>query len=149
MLSPLKYLTSRDEHNELLSMDSPKAAAEAFWLKHAGSKERASGLIRNFYNRVEYANRYFSSYKEGWKTDRGMIYIVFGLPSTIYRRDGSERWIYDQQPHRESLNFVFDKETHPFGENHYILQRDESYKSAWYQAVDDWRHGRVTSSIER
>ena len=29
---------------------------------------------------IEEANKQFSNYKEGWKTDMGMMYILFGPP---------------------------------------------------------------------
>ena len=39
---------------------------------------------RGYYNRIEYANRYFRVMrKEGWRTDRGMILIQFGQPDHI------------------------------------------------------------------
>lgn len=45
-------------------------------------------LEHEFFNRVSVANQKFSSFKEGrqgWKTDRGRIYIVYGPPSDYER----------------------------------------------------------------
>jgi hypothetical protein len=32
---------------------------------------------------VRQANRLFTNYKEGWKTDTGMYYILYGRPSSV------------------------------------------------------------------
>jgi len=40
-----------------------------------------------YFRRVKYANKNFSVFRDGWKTDRGMIYILFGPPNEIVRYD--------------------------------------------------------------
>jgi len=40
------------------------------------------------------ANYFFTSYKPGWMTDRGMIYIVLGPPVILHKGDDFEEWIY-------------------------------------------------------
>src|SRR5690606_37096907 len=82
LIEALRYLTTAKEYDELMSADDKKAAVDDFWIKVSGSKERARFLIRMFYTRMQNANRFFPSYLEGWKTDRGMIYLVFGPPKT-------------------------------------------------------------------
>lgn len=75
------------------------------------------GTLRNeafeeYYSRVDYVDKNFRSYNEGWLTDMGMIYIVLGPPSTVNRRinntDGSVivEWIY-VQANRRFLFFDF------------------------------------------
>lgn len=55
-----------------------------------------------YYRRVEYADQTFRSYTEGWLTDMGMVYIIFGPPNNVerqsYRSDGKivEVWYYPQ-----------------------------------------------------
>lgn len=57
-------------------------------------------LMEEYYRRVEYADVNFASYREGWKTDRGMLYIVLGPPDDIDRssydlpRRPREVWYY-------------------------------------------------------
>ncbi len=139
LVPPLRYLTTTPEFDALLGAPNPKAAVDSFWIKTAGNEDRAVQLIKDYYSRVEYANTYFVSYKEGWKTDRGMIYIIFGPPQTVYRRTDIETWIYGEQGNRVSLRFDFIKNINPFTENDYSLQRDSGYKNAWFMAVDYWR----------
>jgi GWxTD domain-containing protein len=145
MLGPLRLLTSNKEFNDYNMLADKKEAVDKFWLESAGNPNRAKELIRVFYTRVKYANHYFTSYTEGWKTDRGMIYIVFGLPATIYKSETAERWIYGSSQGNRTVVFNFSKTAHPFSDNHFVLARDEMYRIAWNQAVETWRNGRIYS----
>lgn len=43
-------------------------------------------LMEEYYRRVEYANRYFTGgFRDGWDTDRGMVYIIMAAPDDIER----------------------------------------------------------------
>ena len=144
MVSPLRYISSNDEYQKFTSSKNPKQDIDNFWLTASGgSKQRARELIRNYYNRIEDANRYFSSYQEGWKTDRGMIYLIFGPPSSIFRSSEGETWTYGQERNYMALSFNFVKMDNPFSDNDYALQRSANYRNLWYNAVDLWRDGRI------
>ena len=58
-------------HEELKSNPHPRQAVDGFWIERAANEERTRMLIRKYYTRVQDANRFFSSYTEGWRTDRG------------------------------------------------------------------------------
>ena len=120
-----------------------RAAVERFWLDAAGSKDRARSAIRTYFERVENANRYFTSYVEGWRTDRGLVHIIFGSPNTIYRAPDTETWIYGEENNMMSLTFRFSKRDIPFTNNDLVLDRDPTFKGAWYRNVESWRNGRV------
>ncbi len=139
LIPPLRYLTSNKEFKQLMTAPDQKMAADSFWISFSGNEERALEILKQYYGRVELANRYFTSFKEGWKTDRGMIYIIFGLPKTVYRRDNIETWVYGEKGNRVSLTFDFIKAINPFTENDCVLQRQTDYKTAWFIAVDYWR----------
>jgi GWxTD domain-containing protein len=139
LIPPLRFLTTTKEYKKMLSSENPKQAVDEFWVEVAGNEERAVELIKNYYSRVEYSNWYFSSFKEGWKTDRGMIYIIFGPPQTVYRRSDIETWTYGEQGSRVSLTFDFIKAINPFTDEDYILRRQADFKNPWYVAVDYWR----------
>jgi len=139
MLGPLQYITTKSEFNDLLMMKNIKPAIDNFWLEKAGNAERAKELIRYFYNRVQDANRFFSSYTEGWKTDRGMIYIIFGQPNSVYRSPYNETWYYGEDRNILSMTLDFNKTLNPFTENDYTLNRSAEYKDVWYSAVESWR----------
>ena len=147
LLKPLRYLQSSKEYSRMEKYDNIKLAVDSFWLATSGNIYRSKELIRVYYSRVYYANKYFTSYTEGWLTDRGMIYTVFGPPKTIYKSDTSERWIYGFSNNLNSMDFYFVRREHPFCNNNFVLNRQEVYKSSWYQAVDTWRNGRVYSVL--
>ncbi len=139
MLGPLRYITTKTEFNDLSMMKNTKAAIDNFWLEKAGNPDRAKELIRIFYNRVQDANRFFSSYSEGWKTDRGMIYIIFGQPYSVYRSPYNETWYYGEDRNILSMTLDFNKTLNPFTEKDYTLERSAEYKDVWYSAVESWR----------
>ena len=143
LIPPLRYLTTKDEFDLLVSSINPKVAVDKYWLSNAISKERARTLIRVYYSRVEFANKLFSCHLEGWKTDRGMISIIFGTPSYTSLVRNSEVWIYGDENNIHSLKFVFDQKPNPFSSNDYVLSRNYSYKNPWYRAVESWRNGKV------
>src|SRR5690606_38240941 len=53
---------------------------DAFWGSLVRQRSVATNLIETYYARIEEANLLYSSYKEGWKTDRGMVYVLLGPP---------------------------------------------------------------------
>lgn len=148
LLESIRYLTTRQEYDKIRNSKDTKQAVDDFWIQMAGNKERARVLIRNYYSRVQLANRFFTSYLEGWKSDRGLIFIIFGPPGTIYRTNDSENWNYTQNYYYGTLNFTFDKLNNPFTDNDYKLRRSNYYEMPWYRAVDSWRDGRVVNDME-
>lgn len=140
---PIRYISSSEEYKTITSSDNIKKAAEDFWIKAAGSSEQARLTIKGFYTRVEDANKYFSTYREGWSTDRGLILIIFGPPDRVFKRLKSETWQYGVDPTGMGLSFNFSRVNHPLSGNVYELQRSPAYKSHWYRALDSWRNGHV------
>lgn len=145
LVSALRFITSKKEFKEMNASEDKKKVLDEFWLKAAHSKVRARELIRSYYNRVQNANYFFSSFKEGWKTDRGIIYIVFGPPSVVYKSSGAEAWVYGEQSNYLSVTFNFNKANNPFSNNDFQLSRSPIYKNQWYRNVDAWRQGRVST----
>lgn len=139
MRDALRYITSSKEFQQLNGYAIPKVAVDSFWIANAGSSDIATELIRKYYLRVETANKLYTSYTDGWKTDRGMIFIVMGKPSKVYRSFDQEIWIYGEYDDPRALRFYFNKALNPFTENDYVLERNQFYKSAWYQNVQLWR----------
>lgn len=144
LVPPLRYITSNEEYDHIIHAKDTKQAIDDFWLNIAGNnKEKAKSLIRIYYNRVQDANKFFSSYLEGWKTDRGMIYIIYGPPNVVYRNSTGESWTYGEDRNFMSLQFTFQKTSNPFTDNDFTLDRSPQFRNAWYNAVDIWREGRV------
>jgi GWxTD domain-containing protein len=143
LIEPLRFINSNSEYKALKEADYPKAEIDRFWLKLAGNQDRARVLIQKYYSRVENSNEFFTSYTEGWKSDRGLIYLIFGQPNIIYKNSNSEHWIYGEEENPSSLGVTFYKVDNPFTDNDFRLDRSPIYKSSWYSAVDMWRQGRV------
>ncbi len=143
LLYPIRYLSTRKEYENILMAKDKKEALDNYWIMLGGSQERARELIRQFYSRVQDSNRFFTCHTEGWRTDRGLIYIVFGKPNSVYRNSLSETWIYGSGGNSLSISFNFEKVKNPFSNNDYMLQRSPSYEMQWYSAVESWRQGRA------
>ena len=143
MLPPLRYITSTEEFDEITTSDEPRRAVEDLWIDLCGNRDKARGSIKAYYTRVESANRFFTADVEGWRTDRGLVHIIFGTPNVIQKGDRSETWIYGEETSLMSLRFLFVKKDNPFTDNDLHLERDPSLKGAWYRNVESWRNGRV------
>lgn len=139
MSYPLRYLTTKKEYERIQTHPDRKKAVEEFWLKSGGNPDRAIQMIRKYYTGVEEANRLFTSCMEGWKTDRGMIYVIFGKPTVVYRNAHAEQWIYGQEGNVLSITFNFEKLSNPYTENDFKLDRSAAFKESWYMAVEGWR----------
>ena len=154
MIQPLVYLASQVEVASLLSAVKPKASLDDFWIKCGGNIDKARELIRIYYTRVLYSNYYFTSYKEGWRSERGMIYIIYGPPDKVYKTSEGEIWGYRKpviksswggryRVSEEYLFFNFKKKENLFSDNDYYLSRSETPVTYWDQAILSWRKGIV------
>jgi len=143
MIKSVRFITSRNEFRNLENASSQKDAFERFWLSISSNPERAKLAIKAYYTRVQNANKFFSTHVPGWKTDRGLIYIVYEPPNLIYKKPGSESWIYGEEDNMLSINFAFYKVKNSFTENDFVLSRSAILKNSWYRAVDTWRQGRI------
>lgn len=140
MLFPLRYISSKTEFGDMLLMKNSKGAVDDFWLDIAGNPDRAKEMIRKYYRRVESANAFFTSYHEGWKTDRGMIYIMYGPPAVVYKNPNGETWIYGEDRNVLSITFNFEKIDNPFSDNDYRLDRSVEYRETWEEIMQTWRN---------
>lgn len=141
---PLIFISSRDEFDAFKGGTQAKKSFETFWLSKAGDQVSARKAIKEYYKRVFEANAEFTSVNEGWRTDRGMVYVVFGKPGYVEKQLNKEIWIY-RTAFNTSLSFVFNKIDNPYSDNDYRLERDPRYKPHWYNAVENWRRGKAFS----
>ena len=145
MLPPLQYITTRDEYLKLVSSPDLKVAADKFWLEKGRSFTNARDLIRVYYNRVVFANIYFASSKQGWKTDRGMIFMLLGPPMSVERTETRETWRYEAAETGEKITFEFNLTEDYWIGYDYKLKRKEEFRPVWNKAVDSWRRGKIFS----
>ncbi|MES2517564.1 MAG: GWxTD domain-containing protein [Bacteroidota bacterium] len=144
LVRPLIYMSTNVETTDLYNSKEPKRTLDNYWLNiMQGNQATAKRTIKAFYQRVEQANKMFTSYKEGWKTDKGMVFIIMGDPVRITRTRDKEVWTYNRASQYSELNFTFTKRSNQFVDDHYELQRYAEYQSIWFPTVEQWRNGDV------
>jgi GWxTD domain-containing protein len=140
MIASMRFILNKEEYKTLVTASDKQAAVEKQWLTFAGSSDRAEKVIKSYYGRVESANREFTTSLEGWKTDKGLVKIIFGTPDRINTLYNREIWIYYIGGNYSQVAFEFYRED---GNKEYELTRSQSFKDLWYYAVDTWRQGRT------
>jgi GWxTD domain-containing protein len=88
-ISQLIYVATSDELDNIKDAKT-KDEKERKFLKFWKDKDPSPSTPRNeflieYYNRIKIANERYSHYVDGWKTDMGMVYIIYGNPSNIER----------------------------------------------------------------
>jgi GWxTD domain-containing protein len=131
-IGPLAYIMTRENFDSLKDANSEEREKilNAFWTSKAhGDTAVSSAIQKEFYKRVENADEQFGTQLlQGWQTDRGRIYILYGKPDRIENHLNSFRAGPDANspPHEvwyySSLNlrFVFIDE---FRDGNYRLVR--------------------------
>ena len=149
LAAPLAYLMNDREYKALMQLTDEteiKQAVDRFWLENIGNPNIAREVIQKYYDRVEQANKLFSSYKEGWKTDQGKIYILFGHPWYVDERLRNMSWSYSYDPTDIYTNFFFYQpkqrsKYYPF--DTFLLNRTGDYFSVEYRQKSLWLSGQI------
>ncbi len=126
-VATLIYIAEPDELKKLKKAEEEDR--NRLWKEFWDMRDPTPGTDRNeaeeeHFERVEYANKHFSCGIEGWRTDRGRIYIKYGKPDEIeshpfeINQPPYEIWYYYSKKQR----FVF-VDKHGFGD--YILVTPE------------------------
>jgi GWxTD domain-containing protein len=149
LAAPLAYLMNDKEYKALMRIQGDqklKQAVDRFWLENIGNPNIARQVIQKYYDRVEQANKLFSSYKEGWKTDMGMMYILFGQPWYVDETVRRMSWSYSYDINDFQTNFFFFKpkqrsKYYPF--DYFILNRSPEYFNLEYRQKQLWLTGQI------
>lgn len=93
------YIASSGEIEQIQKGENYQEKLERFlnwWKKKDPTPATQENEVFNeYFRRVEFANRNFTHYTEGWRTDMGMVYIILGAPSNIDRHP----FDYDSKPY--------------------------------------------------
>ncbi len=144
LIQPLIYMSTPQEIEKLKSTENHKEALDLYFLNlAAGDQKVAKNTISAYYKRVSMANNLFSNYKEGWKTDKGMVYIIMGPPNRVQKNRQKEIWQYTQNQNSSDIIFTFQKKNNKYITDHYELVRYLEYASFWYPYVELWRKGSI------
>lgn len=136
LVESMFYITSEPEKKSLINSKDLKKNFDSFWINNFSTKPRARNAIRKYYNSIEQANILFTDFKAGWKTDRGMMYIVFGIPDEVYRTNSLEEWYYDT-----GEAFEFSVISSFFAPRTYTLRRSKDLEELWFSEIAAIRRG--------
>lgn len=115
------YIITKKEKEDFLNLktnDEKEKFVENFWLRRDPSPETEENEFREeYYERIAFTNENFASGIQGWRTDRGMIYILYGKPDkiekgrTIFEEFENilfEKWSYKYLPgEKADTTFTF------------------------------------------
>jgi GWxTD domain-containing protein len=148
VVDALTYIARKRELEKIRSYgntDSMRRQFDAFWGERTDNKEEAANLLETYYSRVEEANLYFTTHKAGWKTDRGMLYIVLGAPIEIDYYVDSEVWYYSYSARDPRRVYVFERglryDRRGMLFENFVLQRRPYYQDIWQRVINRWRRG--------
>jgi len=125
----LKYIATPDEMNRLKKASTTGEKLRA-WRDFWKVRDPSPGTLENetqndYYRRIEFANQKFSVMKrEGWRTDRGMIFIIYGEPDQVedypfeINQKAYQVWYYYHADNK-LREFLFVDE---WGNNDFVLQ---------------------------
>jgi len=97
----------REIFGQLTTFEERDRFIEAFWSRRDPNPATPENEFRDEHlRRFEYANEWLGreTYLDGWKTDRGRMYIILGEPRSIQRWEDendivpSELWFYSGSP---------------------------------------------------
>jgi GWxTD domain-containing protein len=113
-ISQMVYIANPQELSKMKDAPTKEEKLKLFlefWKKKDPSPNNEENeVFDEYFRRVNYANENFSNYNEGWRTDRGMVYILLGNPNNIDRRpfefDSKPYEIWDYYEINRSFIFV-------------------------------------------
>lgn len=125
----MQYLTEKEDREFYKNLTNPEAKRQfisSLWLSKTSDEGLTGGDYRQLYlSRVREANaRYRATGKEGWKTEQGRVFILYGQPSNIERFPSTpsnkpyQIWTYDNLRGQGGVIFIF---ADRFGFNRYEL----------------------------
>jgi len=117
LVDQLLYIATGEELSKIKDASTPELKEKyfiEFWRSKDPSPNTSKNeLMREYYKRIKIANERYSHYVDGWKTDMGMVFIIFGEPGNIQRYPFSENtkpyeiWDY----YNDNRQFVFVDDT--------------------------------------
>lgn len=143
MVQPLIFITTTDEFKTIRQANDVRDAFEGFVMnRFSGSSKMSQDFVKYYYKRIRDAAHLFTTNKEGWKTDRGMVYQIYGNPLQAFRNENTELWVF-ASPNGNRTRFIFDLISGEGNLLEYKLIRGNKYKESWMDAVTSWRSGKI------
>jgi len=116
-IDQMQYIAESGELDDIRAAETSEEKQKRF-LEFWKKRDPNPNTLRNeemeeYFAKVEYANKHFRHYIDGWRTDMGMVYIIFGSPNNVDRHPFDidskpyEVWSYYELNHQ----FVFVDQT--------------------------------------
>lgn len=140
-----RYIATKgeiDRYKKYSTIEAKRKALFEFWSNRDEDRSTPQNEQKQeYFKRVAYANnQYKTGFREGWKTDRGRVYIVYGTPDDIERHANEldkkpyEVWSYNSI--QGGVQFIFGDRT---GFSDYILlhstHRSELHDENWQRQL--------------
>lgn len=114
LVEQLQYIAKGDEMDFIrdgkTDVEKQKRFLDFWKKKDPSPNTKRNEVMQEYYRRITAANKFFGNvYTQGWRTDMGMVYVIFGEPNNIerhpYDMDSKpyEIWEYYQ----DNKQFVF------------------------------------------
>ena len=142
----IRYIATREElaqYKNIKAVDAKRKTLFDFWNKRDSGDPAAPGNIQkaDYFKRIDYCSQHFKTgFREGWKTDRGRVFIVYGPPDEVERHANEvdtkpyEIWLYNSI--QGGVQFVFGDRS---GFSDYVLlhstHREELHDENWMQQI--------------
>jgi GWxTD domain-containing protein len=87
-IEQMKYIASSKEIKAMKKADGEEKNTlfKEFWKgKDPTPATEENEIMEQYYQRIDYTNATFGTFTEGWRTDRGMVYVILGAPNDIER----------------------------------------------------------------
>jgi GWxTD domain-containing protein len=124
LMKVLKYVLTKEQKDLLdqLTLEGKKSFIEDFWNQNdPDPSTRLNEYRQEIFRRFEYVNRHYSvsvvKRDDGWETDRGRVYMVYGEPDEIENYPSTpdvkpfEKWNYFSLGSQGARFFIFEDET--------------------------------------
>jgi GWxTD domain-containing protein len=115
LISQLQYIANETEmkhmKNGKTGVEKQKRFIEFWKSKDPSPNTRRNEVMIEYYKRIKHADKNFSTpYDEGWKSDMGMVYIIYGQPNNIerhpYEMDAKPYEVWDYYELNRQFVFV-------------------------------------------
>ncbi len=129
-ISQMQYLTDREEVDKIKRAPPQKKQKlfEEFWAKKDPTPGTPTNeLMDEYYRRIAYSNAHFSVMRPGWKSDMGMVYVLFGAPNDV-----------DREPFNAQASIYSARQIHAY-EQWYYFERNRQFIFADYYGVGEFQ----------
>lgn len=139
----------RDFYKNLTNADGKREFIYSIWARPNDENLPPLLFREQYLGRARYADDQFKSvYSPGWRSDRGRVFVLYGVPSNVERFPSTETtvpyqvWTYDKLKGQGAVQFVF---ADPTGFSKYELlhsdlrgeRRNDSWKMDIYRGSNE------------